>query len=78
VTETPRFGWGLKAERDIELGEKLATIPRCMCIGSTAAVQGEEDVDDNNSIPEEDKSWMGPPELQALVEKVPRAYPDLR
>ncbi|CAN0508040.1 unnamed protein product [Ectocarpus sp. 8 AP-2014] len=49
-----------------------------MCIGSTAAVQGEEDAEDNNGVPEEDKSWMGPPELQALVEKVPRTYPDLR
>ncbi|CAM9263707.1 unnamed protein product [Ectocarpus sp. 4 AP-2014] len=78
LEETPRFGWGLKAERDIELGEKLATIPRCMCIGSTAAAQGEEGADDNNGVPDEDKSWMGPPELQALVEKVPRTYPDLR
>lgn len=75
LTETPHFGWGLYAERDIELGEKLAVLPRSMCLGLPAAshVDGDQD-----AYEPEDNSWMGPPEVQALVEKIPRMYPDLR
>lgn len=82
LTETPHFGWGLYAERDIELGEKLAILPRSMCLGLPAARDGAGDgagdgASDGASEPE-DNSWMGPLEVQALVKKIPRMYPDLR
>lgn len=81
LTETPRFGWGLKAERDVNLGEKLAVIPRSRCIGlgvpSVSASGGDDDDEDKGGDPE-DNCWMGPPEVQALVEKIPRMYSDLR
>lgn len=81
LTATPHFGWGLYAERDIELGEKLAILPRSTCLGlpaSAGASDGANDDASDGSAELEDNSWMGPPEVQALVEKIPRMYPDLR
>lgn len=71
LAETPQFGWGLHAERDVELGEKLAILPRSMCLGLAA-------VGSDDACEPEDNSWLGPPEVQALVQKIPRMYPDLR
>lgn len=81
VTETPHFGWGLKAERDVHLGEKLAVVPRSRCMGLDApltSAAGSDNEDDDGRDDPEDNCWMGPPEVQALVEKIPRMYSDLR
>lgn len=46
-----------------------------MCIGISAALSEDGGGDEGKH---EDTSWMGPPEVQALVEEIPRMYSDLR
>lgn len=50
-------------------------MPRSMCIGIAAAASDDGGGGESNH---QDNSWMGPPEIQALVEKIPRVYSDLR
>lgn len=71
-TETPRNGWGLRAERDLEVGEILAVIPRSMCLGLVQP-EGESARDARKDV-----AWTGPPCLQALVEQVPEEFADVR
>ena len=72
-TETPRNGWGLRAERDLEAGETVAVIPRSMCLGlAQTPAEGESEKT------REDQAWTGPPCIQALVEQVPEEFADVR
>lgn len=71
-TETPRNGWGLRAERDLEAGETVAVVPRSMCLGLAQTVaEGESEI-------RKDNAWTGPPCVQALVEQVPEEFADVR
>lgn len=72
LAETSSKGWGLRAERDLEVGEILAVVPRSMCLGlAQQAEKGE------NDAPKDD-AWTGPPHLQALVDQVPEEFADIR
>lgn len=76
-TDEAEKGWGLRAERDLEVDEIGATIPRSMCIGLLAS-QRDHRTEYDTSTTREQGPWTGPPCIQALVDQVPEEFADIR
>lgn len=76
-TDAAEKGWGLRAERDLEVDEIVATIPRSMCLGLLAS-QRDHRTEYDADTAHEQGPWTGPPCIHALVDQVPEKFADIR